>query len=40
MKKILSAIADVLYAFGRARAAGTFVRMGRPDLAKQVMLND
>lgn len=40
MKKILSTIADVFYAMGRAKAAATFVRMGRPDLAKQVMLND
>lgn len=40
MKKIINTIVDVLYALGKAKAAGTFVRMGRPDLAKQVMLND
>jgi hypothetical protein len=40
MKKIWNYIMDVADGIARARAATHFSRMGRHDLAKQIMLKD
>ena len=38
IKKIFSRIFDLMDSMARARAAATFVRMGRNDLARNIML--
>lgn len=40
MKNIWNFILDLMDGLARARAASTFIRMGREDLAKQIMLKD
>jgi hypothetical protein len=40
MKSIFKRILDILDSMSRARAATHFVRMGRPDLAKAIMLGE
>ncbi len=40
IKKIFVGFMDVLDGIARARAATHFSRMGRHDLAKQIMLKD
>lgn len=40
MKTVLKRILDILDSMSRARAATYFVRMGRPDLAKAIMLGE
>lgn len=40
MKSVINAVWAFLDSMARARAASTFTRMGRYDLAKQIMLKD
>jgi hypothetical protein len=40
MKTIINYVYGVLDGFARARAATHFTRMGRHDLAKEIMLKD
>jgi hypothetical protein len=40
MKKFFLKIVDLLDSINRARAATTFVRMGRHDLARAIMLKE
>jgi hypothetical protein len=40
MKKFFSRIVDLLDSLNRARAATAFARMGRPDLARAIMLKE
>lgn len=40
MKKVLNFLVDFLGSIGKARAATTFTRMGRYDLAKEVMMRN
>jgi len=40
MKSFLKAVASVFDSFARARAATHFTRMGRSDLAREIMLKN
>lgn len=40
MKRYWDAFLSVMDSFARAKAATHFSRMGRPDLAKRIMLRD
>lgn len=40
MKTAFNYILSFIDGFGRARAATHFTRMGRPDLAREIMLKD
>jgi hypothetical protein len=40
MKSFLNRIYDIFDSMNRARAAAHFSRMGRHDLAKQILLKD
>jgi hypothetical protein len=40
MKAFFKKIIDILDSINRARAAAMFVRMGRNDLARNIMLRD
>lgn len=40
MKKLIKIFVSIAEGFGRARAATHFTRMGRPDLARQIMARD
>ncbi len=40
MKSIINYIFSVFDSFTRARAASTFARMGRHDLAREIMIRD
>lgn len=40
MKKIITKIIDLLEAVNRGRAAAHFTRMGRTDLAREILLKD
>jgi hypothetical protein len=40
MKKVFTRILDLLDSLNRARAATAFARMGRPDLARAIMLKE
>jgi hypothetical protein len=40
IKNVFKRILDILDSMNRARAASHFVRMGRPDLAKAIMLGE
>jgi hypothetical protein len=40
IKKIFSRIFDIMDSMSRARAATEFVRMGRNDLARAIMLKE
>jgi hypothetical protein len=40
IKNVFKRILDILDSMNRARAASYFVRMGRPDLAKAIILGD
>lgn len=40
MKKIINAFFGFCESLGKARAAAHFSRMGRPDLAREIILRD
>lgn len=40
MKKFFKMIFDIFDSMNRARTAAMFVRMGRPDLARNIMIKD
>jgi hypothetical protein len=40
MKSLFKYLYEVAESFGRARAATHYTRMGRPDLAKRIMLEE
>ena len=40
MKKIIDIIYDFFESIGRARAATELARIGRPDLAREIMLKN
>lgn len=40
MKKIWNFLVDMADSVARARAAATFTRMGRHDLAREIMIRD
>jgi hypothetical protein len=40
IKKIFNRFLDIVDSMSRARAAATFVRMGRHDLARTIMLKE
>jgi len=40
MKSFITSFFSILEGIGRAKAATTFARMGRHDLAKEIMLRD
>ncbi len=40
MKSIINYMFSIFDSFARARAASSFARMGRHDLAKEIMIKD